>query len=115
MLYSLIVIALTSFYHDFGAMSTLLSAPQNRWDLVWAGVRRSLRAAILLGTASEVAPISELTAPFGSVSADWLNFFILGSCAKGYLRDRLTHDHNHVLIPSGSRVVGNVHPVDNTG
>lgn len=27
----------------------------------------------------------------------------------------LAHDHNHVLIPSGGRVVGNFHPVGNTG
>jgi type IV secretion system protein TrbI len=35
------------------------------------------------------------------------------NCLVSY--DVYSHDHNHVLIPSGSRVLGDVHPVDSSG
>jgi type IV secretion system protein TrbI len=34
-------------------------------------------------------------------------------CMVSY--DVYSHDHNHLLIPAGSRVVGNVHPVESAG
>jgi type IV secretory pathway VirB10-like protein len=35
------------------------------------------------------------------------------NCMVSY--DVYSHDHNHILIPSGSRVLGDVHPVENSG
>ena len=35
------------------------------------------------------------------------------NCLVSY--DVYSHDHNHILIPSGSRVLGDVHPVENSG
>jgi len=35
------------------------------------------------------------------------------NCMVSY--DVYSHDHNRILIPSGSRVLGNVHPVDSAG
>jgi type IV secretion system protein VirB10 len=35
------------------------------------------------------------------------------NCLVSY--DVYSHDHNHILIPAGSRVLGDVHPVDSSG
>jgi type IV secretion system protein VirB10 len=35
------------------------------------------------------------------------------NCLVSY--DVYSHDHNHILIPSGSRVLGDVHPVESSG